>query len=168
MATELITLPIRVGVRAATLALRGGEELAARALALASTLAGGSEREPEPVAPAPPSAPVADAGAPLPDRGPPLDLDAPPLSVPAHVSEDPALAAELAEPGAEDGAGAEVRLAEPWPGYREFGARDIVERMAVSDAAELAAIQLFESAHRRRPTVLSAVHRALELTTRGS
>ena len=56
MASELITLPIRLGVRAATLALRGGEELASRALALASTLVDGSEREPAPRAPAPPRA----------------------------------------------------------------------------------------------------------------
>src|SRR5689334_19972782 len=35
---------------------------------------------------------------------------------PAHISEEPELVEEFAEPGAEDGAGAEVHVQEPWDG----------------------------------------------------
>src|SRR5205814_1916344 len=42
---------------------------------------------------------------------------APEPTGPAHVSEEPELVAEFAEPGAEEEAGAEVEIAEPWEGY---------------------------------------------------
>ena len=185
MTGELITLPIRWGVRATSLVLRGGEGLASRGLALAVQAAGlvrGTEPEawaepeasPEPEAWAEPQTPATPVPAeptslgPLPDRGPAIDLDAPDIAAPEHVSEEPALAAEVAEPGAESGAGAEVHVQEPWPGYGQLNARDVVERISVSDPAQLAAIQLFESAHQGRQTVLSAVQRALALAGRSN
>lgn len=83
---------------------------------------------------------------------------------PAHVSEEPALVEEFAEPGAEDGAGAEVRVDPPWDGYEELNAKQVVSRLADADPAELAAVELYETSHRRRQTILNAVQR--ELRTR--
>ena len=42
----------------------------------------------------------------------------PVVQEPVHVSEEPELVREEAEPGAEDGAGAQLRVAEPWNGLR--------------------------------------------------
>ncbi|MGH2870719.1 MAG: hypothetical protein ACRDNK_24515 [Solirubrobacteraceae bacterium] len=70
--------------------------------------------------------------------------------------------AENADPGAEDGAGAEVHVAEPWEGYRQLHAADVVDRITGADQAELAAIELYELSSRRRQTVLDAVLRELE------
>lgn len=88
-----------------------------------------------------------------------IDLDAPTPAAPDHVSEEPVLVREEAEPGAEDGAGASIRVDEPWDGYRRMAARDIVTRLAASSPAELAGVQLYESTHRKRQTVLAAVAR---------
>jgi hypothetical protein len=86
---------------------------------------------------------------------------APAESEPVHVSEEPALVEELAEPGAEDGAGAEVHVMEPWEGYAGMNAREIISRLAGTSPAELAAVQLYESSHRKRQTILNAVQREL-------
>jgi hypothetical protein len=82
--------------------------------------------------------------------------------VPEHVSEQPTLVEEFAEPGAEDGAGAQVNIAEPWNGYARMNAQDIIERAPVANPAELAAVLLYEAAHRNRETVLAAVERELQ------
>lgn len=84
---------------------------------------------------------------------------------PPHVSEEPELVEESAEPGAEDGAGAEVEIAEPWPGYRMLTAVDVIERIEAATPAELAAIELYERAHRNRQTVLDAAQRSLRAKT---
>jgi len=78
-----------------------------------------------------------------------------------HVSEEPELVLESAEPGAEDGAGASVTVLEPWEGYRHMAARQVIDRLAAATTEELAAIQLYEGAHRNRRTVLEAVQRQL-------
>lgn len=173
MMGEILTLPIRLSVRAASLTLKVGEQIAGRGFALAAQAAG-LVRTPSPAydAPMPQQRP---APPPPPEPAPPIehddviDLDAPPEEEPIHVSEEPELAAEVAEPGAEEGAGAEVRIDEPWPGYARLSAKDIVARVvAASDPAELAAIQLYESANQRRQTVISAVERQLALSNRRS
>jgi len=170
MTGEILTLPLRLTARTASLVLRGSAEIATRGIALAtqavsivrpheeSPPARPAERPSEPEERQPPPPPI--------EHEDEIDLDAPPEPEPVHVSEEPVLAAEVAEPGAEDGAGAEVRVDEPWPGYRELHADDILTRINSSDPAELAAIQLYESAHKKRQTVLSAVQRQLALTNR--
>jgi hypothetical protein len=70
--------------------------------------------------------------------------------------------AETADPGAEDGAGAEVHVAEPWEGYQQLHAAEVVDRITGADPAELAAVELYELSRRRRQTVLDAVARELE------
>jgi hypothetical protein len=78
---------------------------------------------------------------------------------PAHVDTEPELVAEFAEPGAEEGAGPEIHVDEPWAGYRKMRVADIRERVTVADPAELAVVQLYESANRGRASVLEAVER---------
>jgi hypothetical protein len=69
---------------------------------------------------------------------------------------------EVAETGAEDGAGAEVHVDEPWENYDELGADDVVDRITGASTAVLAAVGLYEQTHRRRKTVLEAVERELQ------
>jgi hypothetical protein len=87
---------------------------------------------------------------------------------PAHVSEEPELVREVAEPGAEDGAGARVTVMEPWKGYAHMNAREVIARARQAGSAELAAVRLYESRHRSRQTVLAAVDRQLKLASGGS
>jgi len=182
MTGEFLTLPLRLSARAASLLLRSTEEIATRGIALATQVAGivrppaPQESAPSRETDAPESAPPRERRpAPRPEPQPPaldrtdeIDFDAPPQQEPAHVSEEPELTAELAEPGAEDGAGAQIRIDAPLAGYDQLNADEVIARLAASDPAELAAIQLYESANQRRQTVLSAVERQLALSSRGS
>jgi hypothetical protein len=93
-------------------------------------------------------------------REPPAELT-PLQAEPAHVSEEPTLVEEFAEPGAEDGAGAQVNISEPWDGYAHMNAKDVLARVPDANAVELAAVQLYEAAHRNRETVITAVEREL-------
>ena len=86
------------------------------------------------------------------------------LGGPGHVSEEPELVEEFAEPGAELGAGAELHVQEPWSGYKEMNARQVIARLAEASRAELAAVQLYESRHRSRRTILTAVEREQQRT----
>jgi hypothetical protein len=86
---------------------------------------------------------------------------------PVHVSEEPELVREVAEPGAEDGAGARITVIEPWAGYAQMNARDVIDRARQGSSAELAAVKLYESRHRSRQTVLAAVDRQLKLSAGG-
>jgi hypothetical protein len=83
------------------------------------------------------------------------------------VSEDSQLVEEFAEPGAEEGAGAEVHVAEPWDGYAQMNAKQVIERLTGASPAELAAVQLYESGNRGRETVIAAVERALRSANGG-
>jgi len=121
-----------------------------------------------------PEVPLPEPEVPLPEPEVPLvDLevrpDAEPEPEPLHVSEEPELVEEVAEPGAEEGAGASVEIAEPWPGYRALTAADVIARIEAATPAELAGIELYESAHRNRQTVMDAAQRTLKTKTgRGS
>ena len=108
--------------------------------------------EPRPEAPQPRRAP----SPPAPPAAPP------PAPEPAHVSSEPELVRESADPGAEDGAGAQVRVDEPWPAYRNLKARDVIARLPFATREELAAVELFELAHANRKSVVVAAQRALK------
>jgi hypothetical protein len=75
------------------------------------------------------------------------------------VDDEPELVAEFAEPGAEEGASATVEVDEPWDGYDELTADEAIARIGGADAAELAVVELYERAHKRRRTVLTAAER---------
>ncbi len=100
-------------------------------------------------------------------RPPREEPEAPVVQEPVHVSEEPELVREVAEPGAEDGAGAAVTVIEPWAGYAHMSARDVIARARQASTAELAAVRLYESRHRSRQTVLATVDRQLKLASGG-
>ncbi len=77
------------------------------------------------------------------------------------MSAEPELVREVAEPGAEGGAGAELYIHEPWEGYRDMSAREIGARLVGASAAELAAVELYERNNRARQTILAAAARQL-------
>jgi hypothetical protein len=109
----------------------------------------------------PPARPAAQAPARAVAPAPPPEPPAP-ASDPAHVSAEPELVEEFAEPGAEDGAGAQIRIGEPWPGYRHLKARDVIARLSQATREELAAVELFELAGANRRSVVVAAQRALK------
>jgi hypothetical protein len=90
------------------------------------------------------------------------DYDEPTPPEPVHVSEEPELVEEFAEPGAEEGAGAQLRILEPWEGYSEMKAADVIERLASASREELAAVELYELAGRKRKSVVAAAQQALK------
>lgn len=181
MVGELITLPLRATGKAARLWWHTTERTLSLSWSLASYVAGrvardGSSDQADLWADAPsvPSAASTPAAAPSPPPSPatsteplapaepaPIRATEPRPAAPAHVSEESELVEAFAEPGAEDGAGAEVHIREPWDGYRQMNAREVTARLADASAAELAAVQLYESSTRGRQTILSAVARQL-------
>lgn len=94
-------------------------------------------------------------------RSEPGSLRREPAAEPQHVSEEPELVEEFAEPGAEQGAGAEIHIDPPWDEYEKMSAKQVISRLASADPAALAAVQLYESSHRRRQTILNAAEREL-------
>lgn len=75
--------------------------------------------------------------------------------------DDRELVAEVAESGAEDGAGASLRVAPPFPGYDALRGPDVIARLRSADVAELGETELYERTHRGRRTVLDAIAREL-------
>jgi hypothetical protein len=195
MAGKLITLPLRVSLRSAQLLTRAAGGVAERAMSVtglaiqivspgrssdlerdaAPVAAPRAEPAAPPAAPAPPpsAAPAAPPATPR-AAAPATPLAAPPAvpldaltQAPAHVSEEPELVAESAEPGAEEGAGAGITVVEPWAGYGRLTAKDVIDRARTASVAELAAMRLYEARHRARQTVLAAVDRQLRLADGG-
>jgi hypothetical protein len=119
-----------------------------------STVERGSPAEPE-VEDAPPA-----------DDAPPAADDAPRAVpdelIPDHVDEEVVLVAETAEAGATDGAGPELHVDPPWDGYDEMTAADVRDRLAAASPTEAAAVELYESTHKSRRTVIDAAARALK------
>jgi hypothetical protein len=155
---------------------------------LADDLAGGpppdvapaaeeEEPEPEPVTEEPEAEPAADepqaepAEATVPDaRQPEEDLigaaEDPSPTVMRETAreaaeEDAEVVAEFSEPGAEEGAGAEVHVDPPWDDYDRMTATEIEDRLHDADAALAAAVQLYEGSRKQRGTVMRAAQRAL-------
>jgi hypothetical protein len=183
MSGSLLTQPLRLGFRGAGLLIHETVSVSQRVLRLLglpgapAQRPGGTRTEDPPEAPiaAPPVAtppvatpPVATPPAATPPAAARTIIATPPVATapiatePAHVSESPELVEEIAEPGAEDGAGAQVRIAEPWKGYRLMTAADIIDHLASASRAELATVELYELAGRRRKSVVAAAQRALK------
>jgi hypothetical protein len=100
-----------------------------------------------------PTPPVASSPA------PPVASPTPPLE--NHVDEEVALAAEAAEAGAEEGAHAELHVEEPWDGYDRMRVSEITNELAGATRAALAAVELYESTHKGRRSVLETAERRL-------
>ena len=195
MVHEVITPPLRIGAdaarggwrvvgRAITLGLSVTERLIDAAFPRSDGAAGAphpaeasnsaaaapapSADEPAPTAtPSPTSMAAAPA---TPPATPPAAPEAPivaaaPAPTPAHVSRDARHVEAFADPGAEDGPGASVHIEEPWRGYGRMTANDIIARLTSASREELAAVALYERAHRDRQTVLAAAERELRRAT---
>lgn len=79
-----------------------------------------------------------------------------------QLPDDRELVEEFADPGAEEGAGASLRVAPPFPSYDELRAADVIDRLRGVDTAELGATELYERTHRGRRTVLDAIVREIK------
>jgi hypothetical protein len=94
-----------------------------------------------------------------------VDFDAPPGPLPGEpeppVETPTELVAEVADAGAQDGAGAQVHVDEPWEGYGEMTADEIAGRLETATPEELAVVAMYEHLNRGRPTVVEAAERAL-------
>jgi hypothetical protein len=177
MTHDVITLPLRTGISAARLGIRVLEQTVTFGLGATKWLIETAVRQPgEPVDAEPmdtepvPDGPVADATAgpaepvappPRPVEPPVPDAGIVPEPPPAHVSREAELVEEFADPGAEEGAGATVHIEEPWEGYGHMTADEVIERLVAVSREELAAVALYEGAHRDRKTVLEAAQRRL-------
>lgn len=80
---------------------------------------------------------------------------------PIHVSEEPELVMESAEPGAEDEPGPEIHVEEPWEGYDRMKAAEIEARLRDASDELAAVVRLYELSHKRRQTVITAAERRL-------
>jgi hypothetical protein len=118
----------------------------------------GRPRETATAGPARPQARPPRPEPPAPERH---DAPAPAPEEPAHVGEEPELVAEAAEEGAEDGAGAEVTVEEPWAGYDRMNAADIEDRLVAEGAETAAAVSLYEASRKGRASVLEAASRSM-------
>ncbi len=172
MLGKLITLSLRVPVRSAQLLTHvAGRALSVTGQVVNAVTPGRAEPARGDEAPSPaPAPPVADASTTAVAEAPVEWTEEPPAPLveePAHVSEEPELVEESAEPGAEDGAGAGITVAEPWDGYGHMSAKDVIDRASTAGVAELATMRLYEARHRARQTVLAAVDRQLKLANGG-
>jgi hypothetical protein len=191
MVHELITSPLRIGAggarsglrvvgRAITFGLSAGERLIDAAMRRSGGAAGAADRAeassgaaaappPSGDEPVPAATPRPTSMAPVPPT-PPAAPEAPtvaavPAPTPTHVSRDVRHVEAFADPGAEDGVGAAVRIEEPWRGYGHMTANDIIARLTSASREELAAVALYERTHRDRRTVLAAAERELRRAT---
>jgi hypothetical protein len=153
----LIRIPLELGM-----------EVAKRAAGIVGLGGGGPTETPVRVPPRPrferrpqqPPPPARRAPA-----APPEPALAPEPPEPEHVSEEPVLVAEVAEQGAEDGAGAEISVEEPWPGYDRMRAADVIDRLRVGSPAVAAAVGLYEPGHKNRRSVIEAAARGMASAT---
>ncbi len=107
---------------------------------------------PPPPAPQPPP--------PTPDLRPPTPAPAPEPPEPEHVSEEPELVAEF---GPADEAGAEIAIDEPWEDYDRMRAAEITQRLADASDEVVAVVNLYESAGKKRQSILRAAERRMRL-----
>jgi hypothetical protein len=152
--------PVKAALDLALMPARLGLRLAQR---VAGGVLPGGRPEPEPptarsyAEPAPRPRPrPRPAAAPSAPSEPEPGGGGPGLFEPTHVESEEELVAEFADPGAEDGAGPELRVEEPWPGYAKMTAGEIRDRLGAADAALAAVVELYERTHRKRSTVIAA------------
>ena len=78
-----------------------------------------------------------------------------------HVDTPVELVAEQADPGAEEGAGPEIHVEEPWPGYDRMTTPELIARLHEASDEVAAVVDLYERMHRDRRPVREAAERAL-------
>lgn len=133
-----------------------------------------SEREPEPEPHGEPQPEASTTSEPSTQQrlAPPIPPVTPPEAQPdtplTHqqadlktIDDEDELVAEFAEPGAEDGAGAQLDIDAPWEGYADMKANAVIARINQATPEELALVELYERTHRKRQSVLSAAEKRL-------
>jgi len=167
-------ISLTVARRAGSLALSTVRQVADMALERRSKGRADSWQPPPPVsgAPtstqprqAPPAAPApAQTAPPAPAEPAPAPASAAPAppDVADHVDREAVVVAESADPGAADGAGAQIRIGEPWKGYGNLTAKEVNDRLATSSPEALAVARLYEAANRNRVTVIREIDRRLQ------
>jgi hypothetical protein len=86
-----------------------------------------------------------------------------------HVDEGTVVVSETAEPGAEEGAGAELDVQEPWEGYDRMTGEQIIAALGQTSREALAAVELYEATTMNRRSILEAAEQRLkELTPPGA
>jgi hypothetical protein len=160
---SLVRAPLQLTLRAWELGL----STAAEAARIGQELLAPEQRQPDFArrSPPPQAEPAGNGGPPAATEAAPVIPDVPPAVpdelVPDHVDEEVVLVAEAAEEGAEDGAGPELHVDAPWDGYDRMTAADIRDRLSAATPAEAAAVELYETTHKSRSSVLDAAGRAL-------
>lgn len=179
---KLATLPLRLTLRVAGAVLEPASEIVRGTLGLVRGALGsdGDGHDESAADPRSDAAPVEvevrrEAPAPLdprepgtaPDADPPSAYAPPPLDPepvaeePEHVDTGAVLVAESADREIADGIHTDLRVQEPWDGYAGQTAADVIARLEGASAAQIAVVQLYESTHRSRKTVLEAAQRRL-------
>lgn len=157
-----ITLPARIGFRVG----REAATLTARGVGAAAGLIRGRpeevERQPREAPPSGPTVEPAPRAAPPPPPPPPAPPSEP-APEPAHVDEGATVVAEFAEAGAENGAGAELELSEPWDGYDRMHVDELLPRLSDASSETLAAVLLYEHATRERAAVIDEAESRLRI-----
>ena len=98
-----------------------------------------------------------------PDQPPPWEQAArrPPVPRP-EPDREAVVVAQSADPGATSGGpGAQIRVDEPWDGYGELTAKQVIAELPAASPAVLAVVRMYEAAHRNRRTVIGDVDRRL-------
>jgi hypothetical protein len=65
-------------------------------------------------------------------------------------------AAQVASSGPDTGAGPEIHVEAPWPGYDDMPLDAVLARLEGADAAVVAAVRLYEGTHESRQAILLA------------
>jgi hypothetical protein len=157
--------PLRLTLKAWELGLSGAASAVRVGLELLDPERADSPATGERYPPPPPRTGANGGGPEVVDAEPPASPDPPPAVpdelIPDHVDEEVVLVAEAAEEGAEDGAGPEFHVDEPWEGYDQMSALEVNDRLAAGTRELAAAVELYESTRRSRRSVLEAAERAL-------
>ena len=163
---RVVTAPVRVGLSLTRTLLGAGPRAAGALIDLVRQRDDHGEGPGvtvpvERTRPRPAPRAVPDPAAPSPRPAPDPAAAATAVADARIDGDEPELVAEFAEEGAEEGAGAEIEIQEPWDGYSGMTAAQIRKRLGGAGPEELAAVQLYEAAHRNRRSVLEAAERRL-------
>lgn len=91
----------------------------------------------------------------------------PPLPDEAKIVDDEAvLVAEFGEAGAEEDAGAQVSVDEPWKGYDRMNVPAVKKRLATAGRELVGAVVLYESFGKKRSSIAQAAERRLKQLSR--
>ena len=113
-------------------------------------------------APSPKRRPRSAARTPGPAQSTPAAPAGPPASEKVKTVDDaPVPVAQFGGEGAEEDAGAEVRVAEPWDGYAAMNAAQVRNRLEGADRETLAAVVLYEGFGKSRSSVIQTAERRL-------